>query len=151
LGNAWLDAAYRIRGQLWVDYQAQQSFLKESGETGSGSGTLDDLQKSDGSIMDLQQESSLKLENRPNPFSYHTQINFEIPDKGQADIPVIMRVFNTSGQVVKTLVHMDMEPGRYSVIWNSDLDDGGLVPDGIYLLELRASDQRKAIRISVVK
>jgi hypothetical protein len=44
-----------------------------------------------------------------------------------------------------------MEPGRYSIVWNSDLDDGGLVPDGIYLLELRVSDQREAIRISVVK
>ena len=151
LGYAWLEAAYRIRGQLWKDFEEQQSLLKGSGETGSGSGTLDDLQKSDGRIMDLQRESSLQLENRPNPFSYHTQINFEIPNSGQADMPVMMRVFNINGQVIKTLVHMDMEPGRYSIVWNSDLDDGGLVPDGIYLLELRVSDQREAIRISVVK
>ena len=93
----------------------------------------------------------MKLENRPNPFSDHTQIYFEIPGTGGANIPVFMRVFNTSGQVVKTLVHTDMEPGRYSVIWNSDLDDGGLVPDGIYLLELMTPDQRKAITISVIK
>ena len=90
-------------------------------------------------------------QNRPNPFSYHTQVHFEIPNNGETDIPVIMRVFNTSGQVVKTLVHMDMEPGRYSVVWNCDLDDGGMVADGIYLLELRVPGERKAIRISVVK
>ena len=151
LGNAWLDAAYRIREQLLKDLEAQQSLLKGSGETGSGNGTQDDLQRSDGHKMDLQRESSLKLENRPNPFSDHTQVYFEIPDYGDTDIPVIIRVYNTKGQVMKTLVHMDMEPGRYSVIWNSNLDDGGMVPDGIYLLELMTPGQRKAIRLSVVK
>ncbi|MCK4990610.1 MAG: hypothetical protein KAS29_08995, partial [Bacteroidales bacterium] len=151
LGNAWLDAAYRIREQLLKDLEAQQSLLKGSGETGSGSGTQDDLQRSDGHIMDLHLESSLRLENRPNPFSNHTQVYFEIPDKGEAYIPVIIRVFNINGQVMKTLVHMDMEPGAYSVIWNSNLDDGGLVPDGIYLLELMTPGQRKAITISVIK
>ena len=62
-----------------------------------------------------------------------------------------MRVFNTSGQVVKTLIHMDMESGSYSVIWNGGLDDGGLVPDGIYLLELTIPGQREVMTISVIR
>jgi len=148
LGNDWLDAAYRIRAQLLRDLEAQRR-LKKTPELGSGGGTMDDLQNIN--QRDLMGKQTLKLENRPNPFNYHTQVYFEIPNNGKEDIPVIMRVFNTSGQVVKTLVHKDMDPGRYSVMWNSDLDDGGLVPDGIYLLELRTPGERKAIRISVIK
>jgi hypothetical protein len=151
LGNAWLHAAYRIREQLLKDLEAQQSLLKGSGVTGSNIRTMDASQKAISSISNRMREDVLKLENRPNPFSYHTQVYFEIPDKGETNIPVIMRVFNTSGQVMKTLVHMDMEPGRYSVIWNSNLDDGGMVPGGIYLLELMTPGQRKAITISVIK
>jgi len=148
LGNAWLEAAYRIREQLVKDYIDKKA-LKGTQIEGSEINSMKDSNNIDN--RELIDMPTLKLENRPNPFSYHTQIYFEIPDNGLADIPVIMRVYNTNGQVVKNLVHMDMEPGRHSVIWNSDRDDGGMVPDGIYLLELITPDQRKAIRISVVK
>ncbi len=151
LGNAWLEAAYRIREQLVKDLDAQQSLLKGSGETGSGISSVNDSGTAANSTSDLQLDRSLRLENRPNPFSYHTQVYFEIPENGQADVPVIIRVFNINGQVIKTLVHQDMKAGRYMLNWNCDLDDGGLVPDGIYLLELMVPTQRKAIRISVVK
>jgi len=148
LGNAWLEAAYKIREQLIKDNNAKIG-LKGTLVEGSGINSMKDSNTFNNT--ELIGIPTLKLENRPNPFSYQTQVYFEIPNSGQADIPVIMRVFNTNGQVVKTLVHMDMEPGRYSVIWNSNLDDGGLVSDGIYLLELMTTGQRKVITISVIK
>ncbi len=46
---------------------------------------------------------------------------------------------------------MDMEPGRYSVNWSGSLDDGGMVPDGIYLLELSIPGQREVLTISVIR
>jgi len=131
LGNEWLEAAYRIREQLVED--------------------LDELKKAYGSTSDLQTENILMLGNRPNPFSDYTLINFEIPDAGQTAIPVIMRVFNINGQVVNTLINTDMAPGSHMVHWDCMMDGGGLAPDGIYLLELRIPDQRKTVRLSVIK
>ena len=101
--------------------------------------------------MGPDMDRSLSLVNQPNPFGDYTRINFVIPETGRASIPVGMKVYNTSGQVVKTLVQMNMEPGRYSVLWNCDLDQGGQAPDGIYLLELMVPGERKTIRISVMR
>ena len=149
LGNTWLEAAYRIREQLLADLLAQENLKKGTALNGSDSG----ISAADHAInnKDLIGAQALKLQNQPNPFSGQTRINFEIPEIGRADIPVVMRVFSTNGQVVRTLVHMDMEPGRYSVNWSGSLDEGGLVPDGIYLLELRIPGQRETLTISVIR
>jgi len=149
LGNAWLAAAYRIRDQLEKEIEAQKDDLKASGVTGSGTGTSGD--NSSEALRDYQKALVLNLEIRPNPFSNLTQINFEVPELEIRDIPVSMRVYNASGQLVKTLVQMHMEPGRYTVLWNGDLDQGGQVPSGLYLLELRIPDHRQTIRISVIR
>lgn len=148
-GYDWLDAAYRIRAQLLADLLAQENLKKGTAANGSDSGNS----SADHTInnKDLIGTQVLKIQNQPNPFSMQTRINFEIPEIGRADIPVVMRVFNTNGQVVRTLVHMDMEPGRYSVSWSGSLDDGGLVPDGIYLLELSIPGQRDVLTISIIR
>jgi DNA-binding beta-propeller fold protein YncE len=148
-GDIWLEAAYRIRKQMVKDLFEHWHSLKAAGEDGyqSGAGLNEQLNTD----KDVLGDQRLRLENRPNPFSDYTLINFEIPEGGQADMPVIMRVFNINGQVVKTLVHKDMAPGRHIVHWDCMMDGGGMAPDGIYLLELITPDQRKAITISVVK
>jgi YVTN family beta-propeller protein len=150
LGEAWLEAAYKIREQLLIDLE-EGNQLKGSGLTDSGDGSSNDLLGFGDDTLDPYMGKSLKLANVPNPFGDYTRINFVIPEIGKASIPVGMKVYNTSGQVVKTLVQMNMEPGRYSVLWNSDLDQGGLAPDGIYLLELRVPGERTTIRISVMR
>jgi len=149
LSDAWLEAAYRIREQMLRDLYDRWNSLKATGKDGAQIGTSLDEQM----YIDKEQltDQTLRLENQPNPFSDYTLINFEIPDGGQANIPVSMRVFNINGQVLKTLVHMDMAPGSYTVHWDGMMDGGGLAPDGIYLLELRIPDHRKTVRLSVIK
>ncbi|MCK5066204.1 MAG: Ig-like domain-containing protein [Bacteroidales bacterium] len=150
LGYAWLDAAFRIRAQLVKDAEEIWGLKGSSGSSGLDISSSPN-QQNILSNKELIGARELKLQNQPNPFSNQTRINFEIPEIDRANIPVIMRVFNTSGQVVKTLIHMDMESGSYSVIWNGGLDDGGLVPDGIYLLELTIPGQREVMTISVIR
>jgi YVTN family beta-propeller protein len=149
LGNAWLETAYRIRAQLLKDAQEKLSSLKGTDESGSGTGTSGEVPSE--ALRDYQNELVLNLEIRPNPFSTFTQISFDIPELVNRDVPVTMRVYNTSGQMVKTLVQMHMEPGRYTVLWNGDLDQGGQVTNGLYLLELRIPGHRQTLTLSVVK
>jgi len=149
LGNAWLEAAYRIRDQLEMEIAEAMDNLKASGVPGSGTDTSRDVPSE--ALRNYQNDLVLNLEIRPNPFSTFTQINFGIPELENRDVPVTMRVYNTSGQVVKTLVQMHMEPGRYTVLWNGDLDQGGQVTNGLYLLELRIPGHRQTLTLTVVK
>ena len=147
LGDAWIEAAYRIMEQLEKD---ASELKKDTRSATSTSGS--DVQITSNAIMDLLERNTLKLEqNQPNPFSKDTRINFEIPANGDKEVRVFMRVYNTRGQLVKTLIHMDMEPGKYSVIWNGNLDDGGQVPDGLYFLELVIPNQREVLNIAVIR
>lgn len=149
LGNAWLETAFLIRDQLVKDFEAKVEALKGAGDLTTGRETSLESQ------IEVQRDqldvSTLNLETQPNPFSSFTQINFEVPGNDRRETPVMLRVFNTSGQVVSTLVNMHMEPGRYSIQWNGEQDQGGMVAEGVYLMELRTADHRKALIISVIR
>ena len=113
------------------EISSRSSLINSAGQLGS------DHQK------ELLADRPLKLENRPNPFSDHTQVYFEIPSSDQTDIPVIMRVYNTSGQIVKTLVHDNMSAGYHSVIWNGTDESGKSVSSGVYFNSFEAADDEK--------
>jgi YVTN family beta-propeller protein len=153
IAKEWRDAAFRIRDEL-VKYAKGNKDFTGAADTDKVEITDNYSNQSLTSQIpaDFTGKQDLILEqNRPNPFSNQTMIYFEIPSSFREQIPIMMRVYNTSGQIVKTLVNMDMKPGRYSVIWNSEMDDGALVPEGLYLLELRSTDQREVITLSVIK
>ena len=83
-------------------------------------------------------------QNHPNPFNPTTQIRYAIP----RDVHVTIRVYNTLGQLVKTLLSEDAKAGRYMVPWNADNDAGQTVGSGIYFYRVDAgefSDTKKMV------
>ena len=60
-------------------------------------------------------ENVILKQNYPNPFNGHTQISYFInkPTK------VNLKIFNTTGQEIETLVSEQQNPGNYSVMWNA--------------------------------
>ena len=76
---------------------------------------------------------SLK-QNAPNPFNPSTRIGFSLP----ADGPVTLKVFNITGQLVRTLVDESRPGGAYEVAWDGRDDAGIAVSSGTYFYELRA-------------
>lgn len=74
--------------------------------------------------------SEFRLEqNYPNPFNPLTNIGFEVKGVGF----VSLKVYNSLGQEVATLVNEVKQPGRYTVSWNASG-----VPSGVYLYRLTA-------------
>ena len=70
-------------------------------------------------------------QNYPNPFNPSTVIKYSIKDQSV----VSLKVFNTLGQEVKTLVKEVKAPGTYQVNF-----DAGSLPNGIYLYCLRTKN-----------
>ncbi len=66
-------------------------------------------------------------QNAPNPFSYHTKIEYDLPD----DDWVTIKVFNISGQEITTLVNEHQRQGQHSFEFK-----GQNLPDGVYFYHL---------------
>ncbi|MEJ2195304.1 MAG: T9SS type A sorting domain-containing protein, partial [Ignavibacteriaceae bacterium] len=87
--------------------------------------------------------TELKLEqNYPNPFNPSTNINFSIPESGQATLTV----FNIIGEEVEELVNEFMEAGNYTI--NYSVKD---LSTGIYLMRLSSDKITRIIKMSLVK
>jgi hypothetical protein len=68
-------------------------------------------------------------QNYPNPFNPSTTIRFNLP---QAEF-VSLKVFNSLGEEIATIVNGPRQAGNFSVTWGA-----GLVPSGVYFYRLSA-------------
>jgi flagellar hook assembly protein FlgD len=75
-------------------------------------------------------------QNNPNPFNPQTLIEFGLPRSG----PTELRVFDSRGRVVRTLVSGELAAGFHSVIWNGFDDEGHRVASGVYFYRLVSGD-----------
>ncbi len=76
---------------------------------------------------------SLK-QNRPNPFSNSTRIDFIT---GHGNKPVSLKVFNLQGQLLRTLVDGQMDQGCHSVIFDGNGTNQQPLSQGVYFLQLQ--------------
>ena len=77
------------------------------------------------------------MQNYPNPFNPVTTIRYTVEDAGR----VILAVYNTTGQRVKSLVDGLQESGDHSVSWDSHDDGGTAVASGVYFYRLTVRGQ----------
>lgn len=85
--------------------------------------------------------------NFPNPFNPQTTIRYAVKDAGQVRIDV----YNSKGQLVKTLVNDNLKAGRHSVVWNGTDDHGKPVSSGLYLYRMQAPGYSKMQKMMLMK
>ena len=73
-------------------------------------------------------------QNYPNPVTHTTTIKYGLPNETKVDI----RVFNSAGQQIRTLVHENQEPGYYKINWDLRGVSGDQLPSGVYFYRIRA-------------
>mgnify|MGYP003572904220 CR=1 FL=1 len=78
--------------------------------------------------------ASALMQNYPNPFNPETTIHFDLATGSS----VRLRVFDATGQVVRTLVREALPAGSYTEIWDGQNEQGVQVGSGVYFYELRA-------------
>lgn len=81
-------------------------------------------------------------QNFPNPIRHETVIRYAVASNAQ----VSLRIYNITGQVVKTLVNEQKSPGYYSVSWKP-----GDVANGVYFYRLTAGDFSQTRKLMVLK
>ncbi len=81
-------------------------------------------------------------QNYPNPFNPITTINFALPENAFVDL----KIYNATGQIVKTLVNREMEAGRHNITLN-----GRDLASGIYFYVLRAGDFTQTRKMVLLK
>ena len=74
--------------------------------------------------------------NFPNPFNPRTEINFVIPESTF----VSLKVFDTVGKRVITLMDEEVGPGYHSRTWDGRDEEGQVVASGVYYYRLQAGD-----------
>lgn len=67
-------------------------------------------------------------QNRPNPFKYFTTIEYSLPVSQHVEL----KVYNSLGRIVKTLVSKNQSSGIYQVTWDRKDDMQRDVSTGIY-------------------
>ncbi|MBI4149422.1 T9SS type A sorting domain-containing protein [Candidatus Woesearchaeota archaeon] len=98
----------------------------------------------------VQQESPRQHrlnQNYPNPFNPMTSISYELPKAAD----VRLQIYNTAGQLVRTLINTRQEEGRYTATWNGTNDHGERVASGIYIYRLDAGKFTTARKMALVK
>ncbi len=74
--------------------------------------------------------------NYPNPFNPETAVRFDLPEASE----VVLAIFNSLGETVKTLVNGQRAAGSYVEIWDGRNAGGEIVTSGVYFLKMRAKD-----------
>jgi hypothetical protein len=86
-------------------------------------------------------------QNYPNPFNPSTTISFDLPVNGMASL----KVFNTLGQEVRTLINGPIAAGRTTIVWNANDQSGRAVASGVYFYRLTVNGAGKELFTSVRK
>jgi hypothetical protein len=86
-------------------------------------------------------------QNFPNPFNPATTVFFDLPRKSQ----VTVRIFNVTGQLVRTLVDAELPVGRHKVVWDGKNSRNQRVSSGVYFYQFKAGSVVKTKRMLLIK
>jgi hypothetical protein len=81
-------------------------------------------------------------DNYPNPFNPSTTISFQLPKSSMTSL----KIFNTFGQEIATLIEGEKEAGSHQVQWNATT-----VASGVYFYRLQAGEFMETKKMILLK
>jgi len=101
----------------------------------------------EGDSTSFERLSYSLFQSAPNPWASGTRISYALPHETQ----VVLRVYNPTGQLVRSLIHGKESAGFKQVAWDGRDDGGRRVPSGVYFLKLEALGQSAVQKVVVVR
>ena len=92
-------------------------------------------------------ENYTLFQNYPNPFNPTTTIGYKISKASN----VSLIIYNSLGQVVKTLINANQSAGNYNVRWNGTNEFGTKVTSGIYFYRLNTNEYTNVKKMIMLK
>lgn len=86
-------------------------------------------------------------QNRPNPSSGVTHIAYQLPKKSK----VSLKVYDSSGRIVRTLVDGEQDAGHYTSTWYGKDNIAQMVPNGNYFYRLNIDGKAVTKKAIVLK
>ncbi len=86
-------------------------------------------------------------QNYPNPFNPTTTLRYSLKE----NVSVKLKIYNTLGQLVRTLVNENQTAGFKEVVWDGTNDFGQKVASGMYIYRITAGDFVQAKRMTLLK
>lgn len=83
----------------------------------------------------------------PNPFTGETTIRYQLSKHSK----VVMKIYNSAGQWVKTLINKKQPPGYYRVEWNGKNSAGMKVASGVYFYRIEAHTDQETCEFKSTK
>lgn len=111
--------------------------LLSPNSTGKLEGTWDIVVDGDGQplgIEDLHRDFGMIYRLSPNPFSSRVEINYGVFRESRINLSV----FDLSGRLVAALDDKNLEPGKYTAVWNSPAS----LPSGYYFVALKVNEMQ---------
>ncbi|MDQ7797522.1 MAG: C25 family cysteine peptidase [Candidatus Edwardsbacteria bacterium] len=78
------------------------------------------------------------FQNWPNPFNKVAVISYQLPKAAR----VRLKIYNISGQLIKTLIDQVQAPGFHTATWRGINEAGNTVSAGLYFYRLETGDYR---------
>jgi hypothetical protein len=103
-----------------------------------------------GSILKYPDKFQL-YQNFPNPFNPLTTIRFDIPMTGSGPVDTKIDIYNSLGQMIKTLYQDKLSAGSYEVKWDGTTNTGNNAPSGIYFVIFKADKFTQTRKVVLVK
>lgn len=86
-------------------------------------------------------------QNYPNPFNPETVIPFDLPKRSE----VLIRIFDATGRLVRTLIQETRDAGAHRVVWDGTDNRSRQVASGVYLLHMQAGDFRRQRKVILIR
>jgi len=91
--------------------------------------------------------SFVLAQNYPNPFNASTIISFNLPEPA----PVVLEIYNLSGQLLRTIVEGMGQAGNNQIIWDGLDEEGKGISSGIYFYKLNAGEWSQTRRMLLMR
>ena len=91
--------------------------------------------------------TGFSIKNYPNPFNPSTTIMYNLSEEAEVKI----EIFNSRGQLVKTLVNDFKDAGSYHLIWNGQDQNNRTVASGVYYSRIETNGKSLTHKMLLLK
>lgn len=91
------------------------------------------------------------MQNYPNPFNPSTEIIFFLPQDQSISVPIVIKIYNVTGQLVRTLVCQSVKKGENHIFWDGKDDRNQSVSSGVYFYQLEVEGFSLQGRMTMIK